>query len=98
MNTQIKDIIAKLVTGLAEDKLPLVAELETAIEQHVSEVIAEQKKPEPEKKRSETWPAREASDSYRAERGQKQDLFRPEVTPSVPTPPDYSQLLSHKRT
>lgn len=88
MNATIKDILAKIGEGIAEDKKPLIAELEQAVEAHVTETAANAKpvtikREDDERARGDD--VRKAAESYRSERGTPQPVFKPSTDPHVPS-------------
>lgn len=85
MNAKIKDIINKLADGIADEKKPLLDELQNAIEEHAQEVVASSKPKEDD--------ARASASKYQTDKGTPQSLFMPEVPPQVPEVSSYDNLL-----
>jgi hypothetical protein len=90
MTPEIKDIIAKIADGLAEDKKGLISDLEIKIEAALDATRKEVSPPRPAEP-----DAGALAEKYQSDRGTRR-TFTPNVAPSVPHPADYTDLLPRR--
>jgi hypothetical protein len=89
---KIKELLGKLSSGLPDEKVPLITELEAAINEALDQVRVESQPPPPRpEERMATL-----HDKYQEQTGTKRKLFSPEVAPAVPHPQDYTDVLPRK--
>jgi hypothetical protein len=89
---KIKELLSNLSSGLPDEKIPLIAELEAAINDAITQARVESQPPPP---RTEERMAN-LHDKYQEQTGTKRRLFTPDVAPAVPHPQDYTDVLPRK--